>query len=44
MMRREAPLFAWTTRQPDAREGIESFLQKREPVWKLRPSADLPEG
>ncbi len=44
MMRREAPLFAWTTRQVDAREGIESFMQKREPAWKLRPSTDLPEG
>ncbi len=44
MMQREAPLFAWTTRQADAREGIESFLQTREPAWKLRPSTDLPEG
>jgi enoyl-CoA hydratase/carnithine racemase len=43
MMKREAPLFAWTARQPDAREGIVSFLEKREPAWKLRPSADLPE-
>lgn len=42
MMRREAPLFAWAGRQPDAREGVLSFLEKREPVWKLRPSVDLP--
>jgi enoyl-CoA hydratase/carnithine racemase len=44
MMRRELPLFGWTTSQPDAREGIVSFLEKRDPTWKLRPSRDLPEG
>ncbi len=27
----------------DAREGIQSFLEKREPEWSLRPSADTPE-
>ena len=43
MMRREAPLFAWTTQQSDAREGVVSFLEKRAPDWKLRPSQDLPE-
>jgi enoyl-CoA hydratase/carnithine racemase len=42
-MRREAPLFAWTARQADAREGVASFLEKREPAWKLRPSIDRPE-
>ena len=44
MMEREAPLFAWTGRQTDAREGVVSFLEKREPAWKLRPSVDLPEA
>lgn len=43
MMRREAPLFAWVARQADAREGVSSFLEKREPAWKLRPSVDRPE-
>jgi enoyl-CoA hydratase/carnithine racemase len=43
MMKREAPLFAWSARQADAREGVVSFLEKREPAWKLRPSVDLPE-
>jgi enoyl-CoA hydratase/carnithine racemase len=42
-MRREAPLFAWTAQQADAREGVTSFLEKREPAWKLRPSVDRPE-
>ena len=44
MMKREAPLFAWVGRQADAREGVLSFLEKREPAWKLRPSVDLPES
>jgi len=43
MMKREGPLFAWAGRQPDAREGVVAFLEKREPAWKLRPSVDLPE-
>lgn len=29
-------------RKPDAREGVTAFLDKREPQWQLRPSADLP--
>lgn len=43
MMKREGRLFAWAGRQADAREGVVSFLEKREPAWKLRPSVDLPE-
>jgi enoyl-CoA hydratase/carnithine racemase len=44
MLKREGPLFAWVGRQSDAREGVLSFLEKREPAWKLRPSVDLPEA
>ena len=44
MMQRELPLFGWTTSQPDAREGIVSFMEKREPAWKLRTSRDVPKG
>lgn len=40
---RESRLFAWVSRQPDAREGVLAFLEKRDPAWKLRPSRDLPE-
>ena len=40
---REAPLFAWTGSQPDSREGVLSFLEKREPEWKLKASKDTPE-
>jgi isopenicillin-N epimerase len=39
--RREARLYAWISRQPDAREGPLAFLEKRAPVWKLSPK-DLP--
>jgi enoyl-CoA hydratase/carnithine racemase len=40
--RNEARLFAWTSRQPDAREGPMAFLEKRSPEWKLSPTKDLP--
>lgn len=40
---REVRLFAWTSQQPDAREGVVAYLEKREPDWKLRASQDLPE-
>jgi enoyl-CoA hydratase/carnithine racemase len=42
MMQREGPLFAWVGNQPDAREGVKSFLERRAPEWKLQPSKDLP--
>jgi enoyl-CoA hydratase/carnithine racemase len=29
--------------RPDAREGIEAFLQRRRPAWTGRPSTDLPQ-
>jgi enoyl-CoA hydratase/carnithine racemase len=28
---------------PDAREGVESFLEKRPPAFSMRPSTDMPE-
>jgi enoyl-CoA hydratase/carnithine racemase len=39
MRRREDPLFAWIGSQPDAAEGVVSFLEKRPPQWKLSPRA-----
>ncbi len=30
-------------RMADAREGVTSFLEKRPPVWSLRPSEELPD-
>ena len=44
MMQREDEVFPWFGDQPDAREGILSFLEKRDPQWKLSAARDLPEG
>jgi len=35
---------AWLGKQPDAAEGVKSFLEKRPPVWKLSVPSDLPES
>src|SRR5262249_35419856 len=43
MMRRENPAFAWLGNQPDAREGVLSFVEKRAPKWSLTP-ADVPQS
>jgi enoyl-CoA hydratase/carnithine racemase len=42
-VRKEATLLAWAGQQSDAAEGVISFLQRRPPQWKLRPSCDMPE-
>src|SRR5690242_9061687 len=39
----DARSFWWTGTQPDAREGVRSFLDKRAPQWTMRPSTDMPE-
>jgi enoyl-CoA hydratase/carnithine racemase len=43
MQQREDPLFAWVGSQPDAREGVVSFLEKRAPEWKLSVAKDKPD-
>jgi len=43
MRRREEPLFDWVAAQPDSIEGVESFLEKRDPDWKLSAVDDFPE-
>jgi enoyl-CoA hydratase/carnithine racemase len=43
MHRREFPLFRWIATQPDAVEGVQSFLEKRDPEWKLSVNRDLPD-
>jgi enoyl-CoA hydratase/carnithine racemase len=39
----EARLLAWTYRQPDSREGVVAFLEKRDPSWKGSVENDTPE-
>jgi enoyl-CoA hydratase/carnithine racemase len=38
----EEALFRWVGKQPDAAEGVQSFLEKRPPRWSMRPQSDLP--
>ena len=40
---REARAFGFVARQPDSREGVLSFLEKRAPDWKLSPTHDMPD-
>ena len=42
MMKEEGPTFAWLGNQPDAKEGVMSFLEKRPPEWQMTPD-DIPE-
>jgi len=39
----DARAFWWTGTQPDAREGVRAFLDKRAPRWSMRPSTDMPD-
>jgi len=39
----DARAFWWTGTQPDAREGVQSFLEKRPPRWSMRPSVEMPD-
>lgn len=35
-------LFAWTGQQPDAKEGVLAFLERRAPEWKMSKTTDTP--
>ncbi len=35
--------FWWVGQQADAHEGVTSFLEKRKPAWKMKPSKDFPD-
>src|SRR4051794_14985115 len=41
--RKESRLFACLGSQPDAAEGITSFLERREPEWKMSAAKDFPD-
>ena len=43
MKKREDALFAWAGNQVDATEGVDSFLEKRAPEWKLSVARDMPD-
>jgi len=40
--RQEDELFEWVGKQPDAAEGVNSFLDKRSPAWKMSAAKDRP--
>jgi enoyl-CoA hydratase/carnithine racemase len=42
--RRETALHEHVMGRPDAREGVQAFLDRRPPEWSSRVSADWPEG
>lgn len=39
----ESAAVRWSGRQPDAREGVSAFLEKRPAEWSMRPSVDQPD-
>lgn len=42
MLQREVPLFRYIASQPDSHEGVNSFLERRDPQWQGRVSTDYP--
>jgi enoyl-CoA hydratase/carnithine racemase len=42
-LERERVLFRWAGTHPDAREGVEAFLEKRPANWTLSKNNDIPE-
>ena len=43
MFERETRILPWLGSQPDAAEGVTSFLEKRRPQWSMLPSRDMPQ-
>jgi enoyl-CoA hydratase/carnithine racemase len=39
---REQKMFTWSGTQPDTREGMRAFFEKRPARWTGKPSVDLP--
>lgn len=42
MQTKEQPLFDWVAEQADSVEGVESFLERRDPRWQLSVAKDFP--
>ncbi len=42
MMEKEGRLLAWLGVQPDVKEGVMSFFEKRAPQWKMSVARDYP--
>lgn len=40
----ESGVFRWSGKQPDAAEGVTSFLEKRPAEWRMSKNADVPPG
>jgi enoyl-CoA hydratase/carnithine racemase len=43
-LRLESELFRWAGKQPDAKEGVVAFLEKRDPKWSLSKTRDIPDA
>jgi enoyl-CoA hydratase/carnithine racemase len=43
MLELESPFFTWVGNQADAAEGVMSFIEKRQPDWKLSAATDMPQ-
>lgn len=41
--RLQRELFGWTGKQPDAREGVKAFLERRPPEWTMSKVTDMPD-
>jgi enoyl-CoA hydratase/carnithine racemase len=39
----QSKFFNWTGRQPDAKEGVMAFLERRDPAWTLSKNDNFPE-
>jgi enoyl-CoA hydratase/carnithine racemase len=41
--KRQSKMFRWTGQQPDSKEGVMAFVEKRDPQWTMSKTGDYPE-